>query len=96
MTFVLVIALLIVGAYAAFITYKCIILNEMVENLGESVETSLDVLDACYSDLSVAASTPVFSDEPVVRNVVAAIRRSREAVHMIAVQLISFDEKAEE
>lgn len=95
MIYVLGFALIIVTVFAIWVTRKCIMLNDKIESLGESVDESLDILDACYNDVSTAVSTPVMSDEPVVRNVIAAMRRARESIHVVATKLVEFDESTD-
>lgn len=75
--------------------YRIIQLVRIQESLENQVEESLDILDLAYREISVATMTEVFSDEPVVRRAVAAIRSSQEAVLRVANKLVSFDDDGE-
>jgi len=57
---------------------------DKLESLGEKIEQSLDVLDVCYQRAATRASLEIFSDEPVVRELVDDIRISKDAILLVA------------
>jgi hypothetical protein len=59
----------------------------------ERLEEALDVLETSHKEITVATMTEVFSDEPVVRRAVAAIRSAQEAVLLVANKLLNFNEE---
>jgi hypothetical protein len=76
-------------------------LADQREDLVDTIQESLDLLDGCYSDIARNAEIPVLSDEPVIREVLAAIKRSRNAVLSIAGKVVIYgseqgDEKEEQ
>jgi hypothetical protein len=72
-------------------------LNDQREELVDTIQESLDTLDGCYSDIARNAEIPVLSDEPVIREVLHAIKRSRNAVLSIAGKVVIYgSEKGDE
>lgn len=72
-------------------------LNDQREELVDTIQESLDLLDSCYSDIARNAEIPVLSDEPVIREVLHAIKRSRNAVLAIAGKVVIYgSEKGDE
>lgn len=59
-----------------------------IESVDEQIEQSLDILDLCYSSLRKASEVEILVDEPIVRQVVSDIQRSRAAVLMVANKLV--------
>jgi hypothetical protein len=56
----------------------------MILSLQESIEESLDILDERYSSISKILEIPVFFDSIEVRNVLADIEKSRDAILYVA------------
>jgi hypothetical protein len=88
------IAALIVGlflfialCFSVYINFK---LSKLIFSLEDQVEESLDILDENYQLLATAASHPVMSDEPVIKQVMADIKSARDAVLLIANKLVTF------
>jgi hypothetical protein len=71
-------------------------LSDKLEELGEQVEESLDLLDGCYRTISGVSQTPVLSDEPTVRLFVENVKLCRDAVQLVANKLVSFDKEDDE
>lgn len=69
---------------------KNLALSDQREELVDQIEESLDQLDVCYGSLSQAANTDVFSDEPVVREVMKDIKRAKNAVLAIASKVVTY------
>lgn len=65
-------------------------LNDQREMLVDQIEESLDMLDECYDRLARNADIPVLSDEPVIREVVADIKRARNTVLAIAGKVVTY------
>jgi hypothetical protein len=65
--------------------------SEKLEELGDQIDESLDILDGCYQRIAKAALTPVLSDEPIVKQLISDIKRTRDAVLLIANKIVIFD-----
>ena len=68
-------------------------LNDQREALVDTIEESLDVLDSCYGHIAHAAEIPVYSDEPIIRELVADIKRAKHAVLAIASKVVIYGEE---
>lgn len=89
--------LLVTAGLALYVSIKRNLqLVEKVDELGDQVEESLDILDDCYHRIVKAAEIPVMSDEPVIQQLVADIKHTRHAVLLVANKLITFDQDDEE
>jgi len=92
--FVLVSLLLVGSVWLNIVTIrKNLELNDQREALVDTIEESLDVLDTCYSRISHAAEIPVYSDEPIIRELVADIRHAKHAVLAIASNVVIYGEE---
>lgn len=76
--------------------YFALRLGRKVLVLEEKVEESLDRLDSCYHKLFALSNTPVMYDEPVVRQVLAEIRRAKDAVLIVANNLVAFSDSKDD
>jgi hypothetical protein len=63
------------------------------ENLVDTIEEALDVLDECYTSIAHAAEIPVLSDEPIIRDLLSDIRRTKNAVLAIAGKVVIYGEE---
>jgi len=91
--FALVTLLLGGSAWLNFITIrKNLELSDQREALVDTIEEALDVLDVCHARISHAAEIPVYSDEPVIRDLVADIRYAKNAVLAIASKVVVYGE----
>lgn len=73
-----------------------IMLQDQRESLVDTIEESLDELDTCYTHIAHAAEIPVMSDEPVIRGLVADIKRAKNAVLAIANNVVVYGEESKE
>ena len=64
---------------------------DKLDEVGDQVNESLDVLDECYSRISKVAEHPVMSDEPYIREMLSDIQSARGAVLLVANKLVTFD-----
>lgn len=71
---------------------KNLTLSDQREFLADQIEESLDVLDGCYIRLKHNAEIPVFSDEPIIREVLGDIKRALNAVLAIASKVVIYGE----
>lgn len=71
-------------------------LEDKLEELGDQVNESLDVLDGCYGRIAQKAEIPVMSDEPVIRELLSDMRMARDAVLLVANKLVVFDDEDDE
>jgi len=92
--------LLLICFTLAYVTYRCVkrieYLVEVVENVDEQVEQSLDILDVSYRNIDHAAKLEVLSNEPAIREVMEDIRRARNAILLVANKVSSYAEDSEE
>lgn len=70
-------------------------LNDQREELVDTIEESLDVLEAVYARISHAAELPVLSDEPVIRDLLSDIRGAKHAVLAIANNVVTYGDDGE-
>jgi hypothetical protein len=66
---------------------------DKLEELGNQIDESLDVLDDCYHRIAKATEIPVMSDEPVIRELISDIKHVRMAVLLVANKLVLFDQE---
>ena len=67
-------------------------LSDQREQLVDQIEVSLDMLDDCYLSLKRNAEIPVLSDEPIIREVLADIKRAKNAVMAVASKVVIYGE----
>jgi hypothetical protein len=95
MTAMLVLLAVLLAGSVYFNVYtvrKNLQLSDQREQLVDQIEVSLDMLDGCYVRLAHNAEIPVLSDEPVIREVLADIRRAKNAVMAVAAKVVIYDE----
>jgi len=62
----------------------------------DSVEDALDVIDEKYADISAVCELPLFSDSREVKEVLRAIKATRDSLHQAAFSLTeNFEEEVE-
>jgi uncharacterized protein YjgD (DUF1641 family) len=66
---------------------KNIELLDKLEDLGEQIEESLDILDEYHQKIDIASKTDVMFDDPVVKNLLTDISGCRDAVLLVANKL---------
>lgn len=57
---------------------------EKLDELAEGIQTSLDILDEQYQIIDQKTKIEVFSDEPVIRNLVQDIATARDSILIVA------------
>jgi predicted RND superfamily exporter protein len=65
-------------------------LGRTILNVEDRVEESLDLLDEHYQRITNISNLSVMSDEPFVRDVMAALKAARNAVLLVANKLANF------
>lgn len=65
--------------------------SEKLEELGDQIDESLDILNGCYQRIAKAAETPVLSDEPIVQQLISDIKLTRDSVLLVANKIVIFD-----
>lgn len=87
--------LLLVGSIwlNVVVVRKNLALNDQREQLVDQIEESLDLLDEIYQRLAYNAEIPVLSDEPIIREVLADIKRAKNAVLAIAGKVVIYGEE---
>ena len=79
-----------------FLIRKNLHLADQREELVDRIEESLDMLDDCYHRLAHNADIPVLSDEPVIKEVIADIKRAKQAVLLIAGKVVVYGQADDE
>ena len=74
-------------AFVAFLLYKVYTFSLIILNVESAIEESLDLLDERYSRINEIAQTPIFFDSVEIRQVVAEIKASHDALLIIANKL---------
>jgi hypothetical protein len=88
---VILLVLVIALGFSVYMNYK---LSRHVLNLEDRVEESLDILDEVYERMAYIASTPLMSDEPLVRDMINAIKGARDSILLIANKLFAFGQNS--
>lgn len=92
---IVILSLLLIAAIATGM-WMVSKLSNLVYDLEEQVEESLDVIDSCYRDIGKVLDTPVFFDDPVVKQTLSSIKKSHTALLMIANKISNFSKKEDE
>ena len=58
--------------------------SDKMQEIKEATEESLDVLNTFYQRAATRAELEVMSDEPVIRELVADLKGSRDAILLVA------------
>lgn len=75
---------------------RTIQLVNKIDELGEQVNESLDVLDASHRSIAKILEIPVASDDPTVKQLLNDIRDAKHAVLLVANRLVTFDDDEDE
>lgn len=94
---VLTLSLLIATAWAIVSTVYLWKFARIIMGVEDQVEQSLDILDSSYAKISHVLSIPVTSDDQQTRDVIRSIRKSRDAILLIANKIsnITSDDQAD-
>lgn len=93
MVALIIVSLLFVATSVAlyFSVRRNMQIDDRIDEFGEQLDQSLDIIDECYGRISRAAETPLLTDEPVVRSLMSDIKITRQAVLLVANKITSFD-----
>lgn len=69
---------------------------DKIDELGDQVEETLDVIDGCYQRIAKVAEMPVATDDPVIQQLVSDIKYTKQALLLIANKIVTFDQEEEE
>lgn len=72
---------------SAFLSYKLYRFSMVILRMETALEESLDILNERYSKMNEIAQRPVFFDSVEVRQVIAEIKASHEAILLVANKL---------
>lgn len=77
--------------------YFCVKFALIIINIQETIEDCLDILDEKYAVISNILNIPIFYESREIREVLARIKESRDAILLIAQKLSNKeDEEIEE
>lgn len=65
-------------------------LTNLVYDLEEQVEESLDIIDTSYREIGRVLDTPVFYDDPVVKQTLTSIKKAHSGLLLIANKISEF------
>lgn len=65
-------------------------LSNLVYDLEEQVEESLDIIDSSYREIGKVLDTPVFFDDPVVKQTLSSLKRAHVGLLKIANKISEF------
>lgn len=74
-------------AFVAFLLYKIYTFSLIILNVETAIEESLDILNDRYSKINEIAQKPIFFDSVEIRQVIAEIKASHDAILIIANKL---------
>jgi hypothetical protein len=84
MIYFLILVLVFLSALLALSIRKNLYLQEKVENISESLEETLDVLDLVYQRIVAKTQLEVLSDDPIVRELAQDLKLSRDSIQAVA------------
>lgn len=64
-------------------------MSDRLESVEEAIEESLDMLNDVYGRIEAKSKMEVFSDEPVVKELVRDIVESKKMIHKVALLIDS-------
>lgn len=100
MIWVLVVFLTLLSGGSSWLTYvtikKNLALNDQREELVDTIEESLDMLEDIYERIAAAAEVPVLSDEPIIRDLLSDIKRLKNAVLLIASKVVVYGDNGDD
>ena len=100
MTTFLIIVLFVLLLFVSACLFVSIAKNlkqmEKLEELGNQVDQSIDVLDQTLSSLINVSQTPLLSDEPTVKMLIETVRSSIDSVKLVQAKLVYFDIEEED
>lgn len=72
--------------------------EEQLANIEKQVDESLDIIDTSYREIGKVLDTPVFYDDPVVKQTLTSIKKAHSGLLLIAHKIseISGSKKEEE
>lgn len=88
MIFLLITIIASLGTLLFFSVKKNFELMSILDDVSDQVEESLDIIDNSYRKISEKASLEVMSDEPVVRELIADIQTSKDALILVANKIV--------
>jgi len=86
---IVILFLLLVAAVAAGI-WATSRLSNLVYDLEEQVEESLDIIDTSYREIGKVLDTPVFYDDPVVKQTLTSLKKAHSGLLLIANKISEF------
>lgn len=89
---------LILSVLLVISIYFCAKFALIIINIQETIEDCLDILDEKYAIISNILNIPIFYESREIREVLARIKESRDAILLIAQKLSSknYDKEIEE
>lgn len=84
---------LILSVLLVISIYFCVKFALIIINIQETIEDCLDILDEKYAIISNILNIPIFYESREIREVLARIKESRDAILLIAQKLSSKNDK---
>lgn len=88
--------LVIISVYAYVVTRRYLELLDKIDDFKDVLGMSVEVLKDCHSSLDEKSKIEVFSDEPIIRDLVQDMIRARDAVLKINNVLDNIDQSIDD
>lgn len=77
--------------------YKCLILQDKLEEVSTDLEESLDIIDSSYSRISkLLKQSYVTDDDPFIKLILEEIKTAHDALLVVANKVVQFQDENEE
>ena len=97
MTVVLIVFLLISFIFNVVFVYKCLSLNDKIEELTIDIEESLEIIDKSYASIANALKNMyVTDDDPMIRKLIQDIKNVHDVLLLIANKIVQFESSDDE
>jgi len=87
----LIIVIMSLSAALIYSVKRNLEFDEKFEDMGQQVEESLDILNDCYQRIAKVAEMPVTTDDPVIQQLLADVRHTKNAILLVANKVVAFD-----
>ena len=93
---IFIVCLFVLAFFIFFLVYKLYLFSLIILRIEDSIEDCLDILNERYSSVSKILQKEIFFDSIEVRQVIADIKATQEAILIVANILTKDIEKTDE
>lgn len=94
---------MLLGVALYFSVQKNFVSDDRIDDLLEEnelrekqIDDSLEIIDDCYAKIAKAANSPLMSDEPEIKELMLNLRRTKDAVLLVANKLNTLGKEQDE